>query len=381
MDFSISPELEEFRNKVRSFALREFTEELKHKHDDEESYPEEIRKKVFKEGLVDVSKPWEMLITMEEFCRVDPGLGLSSIVSLFGNEILMFHGSDYQREKYLEKVWKGDLISGFAVTEPNAGSDVAGISSYMKNNGDGTWLLNGGKMFITNGTIADIFLTLVRSSPVDVAKKHHGLSMVIVEKNMKGFSANKIKGKMGVRATNTGELSFDNVVIPESNIVGEIGKGFYYVMEFFNISRIYVAAQAVGIAQGALDYILNYVAVNKKTGNDMADKELTSFLIAEVTTRVEAARLLTYRAASLLFKFTPDPVATSIAKYYAAETATYATEKAMELLGIDGVTTDLERLYRDAKITEIWEGTSEIEKLTIARMLIKNKIKEVEQHA
>ncbi len=347
----------------------------------EESYPEEIRKKVFKEGLVDVSKPWEMLITMEEFCRVDPGLGLSSIVSLFGNEILMFHGSDYQREKYLEKVWKGDLISGFAVTEPNAGSDVAGISSYMKNNGDGTWLLNGGKMFITNGTIADIFLTLVRSSPVDVAKKHHGLSMVIVEKNMKGFSANKIKGKMGVRATNTGELSFDNVVIPESNIVGEIGKGFYYVMEFFNISRIYVAAQAVGIAQGALDYILNYVAVNKKTGNDMADKELTSFLIAEVTTRVEAARLLTYRAASLLFKFTPDPVATSIAKYYAAETATYATEKAMELLGIDGVTTDLERLYRDAKITEIWEGTSEIEKLTIARMLIKNKIKEVEQHA
>lgn len=369
MDFELPDEVKAVKAKAREFALREFTKEIAARYDREEKYPDDIRKKAFSEGFLDMSNPWGLLVTMEEFCRVDPGIGLSCIVPAFGSEVLMLFGNDQQRKKYLEPVMRGEKISGFAITDSGAGSDVAGIGATLRKSEDGSYLLNGQKIFITNGSIADHFYLLARSSPAPEEKRHRGLSMVVVESSMPGFKANQLKGKLGMRATNTAELTFNDVKIPAENLIGEENRAFYYVMTFFNISRIYVASQALGIAQGAFDRLKDYIAALRKENNALVSSESAQFLVAEVASRIEAARLLTYMAASYLFNYNPDPVITSMAKYYAAETATYAVTRILEFMGVDGVASDLERLYRDAKIMEIWEGTSEVEKLVIARML------------
>lgn len=367
LDFNLPEDAEEVRQKARKFANDEFKDEIAAKYDSEEHYPYELRKKAFDAGLVRIDNPWGVLLTMEEFCRVDPGLGLSILASVFGSEMLLLYGNDEQKQKYLEPVLKGSKISGVAVTEPGAGSDVAGISSRL-DQADGELVLNGQKMFITNGTIADFFYVLARTSPPpSKEKRHHGMSLMLVEREWPGVSVNKLKGKLGMRATDTAEIKFEGVKVPRENIVGETGKGFYYVMTFFNISRVYVAAQSVGIAQGALDELLNYI----KNGGPRANEESTQFVLAESASKIEAARLLTYRAASLVFQFNPDPALTSMAKYFSAEVANAVTDSALEIMGQRAMLTRLERLYRDSKITEIWEGTSEIEKLVIARTLVK----------
>ena len=367
--YSLPEGYEEIRSRAREFALREFTEEVSRRYDESEEYPDEIRRKVFSAGFLDMADPWKVLIAMEEFCRVDPGLGLSAIASMFGSEILMLFGSDEQKERYLAPVLKGEKISGFAVTEPSAGSDVAGIKSRMERTPDGDYVLNGEKMFITNGTVADHYYLLARTSPPESPdKRHHGLSLAIVERRWPGVSPTKLRGKLGMRSTDTAEIKFENVRIPKENLVGEEGKGFYYVMTFFNISRIYVAAQAVGVAQGMLDLYLDYVLSSPSPPSEGAQ-----FVLAEGATKVEAARLMTYRAASLIFQFNPDPALTSMAKYYAAEVANELAQKIMGIVGEDGLRGRLEKLYRDAKITEIWEGTSEIEKLVIYRQLSKRR--------
>ena len=366
LDFSLPKDAEEIRQRAIKFAREEFREDLASKHDAEELYPHELRKKAFEAGLVRIDNPWGMLLTMEEFCRVDPGLGISVLASVFGSELLLLYGTDKQRQKYLEPVLNGSKVSAVAVTEPVAGSDVAGITSKMDQEPDGSFLLNGQKMFITNGTIADFYYVLARTSPPpSKEKRHHGMSVAIVERPWPGVSVNKLKGKLGMRATDTAEIKFENVRVPRENILGEIGKGFYYIMTFFNISRVYVAAQSVGIAQGALDELLSYI---RETGSN---EESLQFILAEAASKIEAARLLTYKAASLVFQFNPDPALTSMAKYFSAEVANFVTESVMEYMGHRGLLTKLERFYRDSKITEIWEGTSEIEKLVIARTLIK----------
>jgi Acyl-CoA dehydrogenases len=377
---SLPIEVEEIRKKARKFALENFKDDIAMKYDTEEKFPFELWKKAFSEGLINFSNPWVMLVTLEEFCRVDPSLGIATLIPTFGSEILMLFGNDEQKKKYLEPVLKGERISGVAITEPVAGSDVAGIQTKLEKDQSGNWILNGQKIFISNGTIADHLYVLARSSqPPSFEKRHHGLTLVIVEKKMKGFSSSQLKGKLGVRATNTAELRFENVVIPPENIIGEIGKGFYYIMVFFNISRVYVATQAIGLAQGVLDELLDYLVTAKKESNPIADYESSLFLLAEIATRIEAARSLTYKAADLVFKFTPDPILTSMAKYYASEVANFAAEKSLEFIGNDAMISKLERFYRDAKIMEIWEGATEIEKLVISRMLIKNRMEKNEQ--
>ncbi len=367
MDFELPKEIEEQRKKVREFALSEFTEERKRKYDEQEKFPFEIMYAARDKGLIADINPWSLLVTIEELCRADPGLGIASITWTFGSETLMLFGSEEQKKKYLEPVLRGEKIMGFAVTEPVAGSDVAGIATRIEKDGE-NWILNGSKMFITNGSIADFLLVLVRSGPPpSETKRHHNMSMAIVETKWPGVTANKLYGKMGVRATDTAEIIFDHVKVPNENILGEPGKGFYYVMTFFDISRVYIAAQSIGIAEGALDLISEKIKKDPTFGN----KESIQFAIAEISTRVEAARLLAYKAASYLFQFKPDPVLTSMAKYYAADTATFAAEKALEITGMDGAITSLERMFRDAKIMEIWEGSTEIEKLVIYRQLMK----------
>lgn len=368
MDFDLPEDIAQHREKVREFALKEFTPELARKHDIEEKFPDSLRKAAFDNGIVDFSSPWKSLVAIEELCRVDPGLGISVTVPYFGAETIMLFGSDLLKEKYLARVNAGKAIMGLAVTEPGGGSDVAGLKTEAKKVDD-RYILNGSKMFITNGSIADFFVMLVRTSKPD-DKRHHGLSVMVVESRSKGFTANKLKGKLGVRATDTAELVLNNVEVPAENLVGEEGKGFYYIMTFFNISRIFVAAQGLGVAQGCLDRTLEILRNRKDEYRGM---EEVNFAIAEMATRIEASRLLTYKAASYLFQFKPKPEITSMAKAYASETAVFCAEKALELTGLEGITGDLERYFRDAKILEIWEGTSEVEKLVISRFLTKEE--------
>jgi acyl-CoA dehydrogenase len=369
MDFELDKELIEYRSKVREFSLKEFGSKVASTFDMEEKYPGELRKKSMKEGIIDFASPWKTMIGIEEMCRVDPGMGIAVTVPYFGAEILMLHGSDYLKENYLAKVVAGEKMMGLGVTESGGGSDVAGLKTAARKE-NGNYVINGSKMFITNGTIADFFVMLVRTSPTDdPSKRHRGLSVVVVERKFKGFSSNKLTGKLGVRATNTGELILSEVHVPTENLVGEEGKGFYYIMEFFNISRIFVAAQSVGIAQGALDRTIEYLKNAEKRGEYVGEER--KFKLAEMATRVEAARLLMYKAATFLFNYNPNPTLTSMAKGYASETAAFAAEIAMEITGQTGLNTELERFFRDSKIMEIWEGTTEVEKIVISRMMLK----------
>jgi acyl-CoA dehydrogenase len=371
MDFELSDDIKEAVVKAKEFANKYFTEEVAEKSDFNEEFPTEIVAISKKEKVLDFSNPWKVLVTIEELVRRDPGLGISVTISAFGAEIFMFFGNDAQKEKYMNPVFAGKRTLGLGVTEAGGGSDVAGIKCEARLDGD-SYVLNGGKMFISNGQIADHFLVLARTSPPpSPEKKHKGLSVFVVDSKSPGFAINKLHGKLGVRATNTAELIFDNVRVPKEDMVGEEGKGFYYIMTFFNISRIYVAAQGLGIAHGALDRLLEY---SKKYAPVSETGELSENLqlaIAEIATRVEATRNITYKAASYLFKFTPNPIVTSMAKFYAAESAVFATKRAIELMSLHGLTSDLERFFRDAKILDIWEGTTEVEKLIITRMMLK----------
>ena len=369
MDFDFPEEAQAARKKAREFALREFTPAIAKESDELETFRDEIRKKMFAENIIDVNSPWSLVVAIEETCRVDPGNAIASTASMFGAEILMLFGSEEQKEKFLLPTQRGEKIMGLAVTEPGGGSDVAGLKTKAERRGD-KLILNGSKMFITNGTTADFYLMLVRTSTPD-EKKHHGLSVVIVEANTPGFTRNKLVGKLGVRATSTAELILDNVEIPADRIVGEEGKGFYYVMTFFNISRVYVAAQSIGIAQGCMDRTLEYLkALKGKEKEEILED--TQFSVVDVATRIEASRLLTYKAASYLFQFKPNPALTSMAKSYASETAVIAAQKALEITSAYGMNSDIERFFRDSKIMEIWEGTSEIEKLIIYRSMEKS---------
>ena len=369
MDFDFPEDIVIARQKASDFAKKEIKPADARVYDKQEKFPDDLRKKAFELGIVDYTNPWSMLVTIEELCRADAGMGIAATVSLFGAEVIMLFGSDEQKQKYLGSVQTGKKIMGLAVTESGGGSDVAGIKTTAKREGD-KFIVNGSKMFITNGSIADFFVMLARTSSPD-GKRHHGLSTIVVEADLPGFTKNKLSGKLGVRATNTAELILSNVEVPAGNLIGEEGKGFYYIMTFFNISRAYVAAQAIGIAQGALDRILSHLGNLAKSGRSEEITEEIQFLVADIATRVEASRLLTYKAASFLFQFKPNPTLTSMAKAYASETAVFATEKALEITGVSGITGDLERFFRDAKIMEIWEGTSEIEKLIISRNLLK----------
>ena len=369
MDFDFPEEAQAARKKVREFALREFTPAIAKESDELETFRDDIRKKMVAENIIDVNNPWSLVVAIEETCRVDPGNAIASTASMFGAEILMLFGSEEQKEKFLGPVQRGEKIMGLAVTEPGGGSDVAGLKTKAERRGD-KLILNGSKMFITNGTTADFYLMLVRTSTPD-EKKHHGLSVVIVEANTPGFTRNKLTGKLGVRATSTAELILDNVEIPADRIVGEEGKGFYYVMTFFNISRVYVAAQSIGIAQGCMDRTLEYLKLLKEKENGQILEDI-QFFVVDVATRIEASRLLTYKAASYLFQFKPNPALTSMAKSYASETAVIAAQKALEITSAYGINSDIERFFRDSKIMEIWEGTSEIEKLIIYRSMEKS---------
>ena len=310
----------------------------------------------------------ESCIVVEEFSAVNMGLGEALLATTFGSDILVRYGSEEQREKWLPKLAKGEVIMGMANTEPDAGSDAANIKTRAVLDGD-EWVINGTKQFITNGSIADFLLVTARTRDIEPKAKHRGISYFIVETNREGFKATKIRGKMGIRASDTAEISLNNVRVPKENLVGEEGKGFYYMMELFDITRPWTGAQAVGCARGALKVTVEYVKQRRVFDVPIASFQYVQFKLAELATKVEAARTLVYRAASLVDQGRLDPVLSSMAKWYAGEVAVETCNWCLQFHGGYGYIDEypINQFYRDAKISEIYEGAKEIEKLIIAR--------------
>jgi len=375
MNFQLTKEQEFVRKMVREFAINE-VEPIAAEIDAEHRFPEETVEKMAKYGLLGVPFPKEYggaggdqisyAITVEELSRVCGSTGVicSAHTSLCGWPIYNW-GTEEQKQKYLPDVLSGRKLGAFGLTEPNAGTDAAGQQTKAIDMGD-HWLLNGAKVFITNGGYADIFVVMAMT---DKSKgTRGGISAFIIEKGDEGFSIGKTEDKMGICASSTTELIMVNCKIPKDRIMGKVGDGFKIAMSTLDGGRIGIASQALGIAQGAFDATVTYMKARKQFGKKLSQMQALQFDIAEMRTRIEASRLLIYQAADMKEKHLPYGIYSAMAKLYAAETAMYVTTKAVQLHGGYGYTKDypVERMMRDAKITEIYEGTSEVQKIVIA---------------
>lgn len=311
-------------------------------------------------------------VVVEEIAKVDATAAIILAVQELGLLPILLGGSEEQKQKYLPGFGTGELIAAFGLTEPEAGSDVSSLKMKAVRKGD-KYVLNGTKVFITNGGIADVYSIFAVTDP---EAKHRGISAFIVEKDTPGFSIGKIEDKMGIRGSQTAELIFENCEVPVENLIGQEGDGFKLAMMTLDRTRPGVAAQAVGIAQGAFDYAVQYVQDRKQFGKPLAAFQGLQFMLADMATQIESARQLLYKAASLIEAEGKDGKISpyinryaAMAKLHAAETAMKVTTDAVQILGGYGYIKDhpVERMMRDAKITQIYEGTSQIQKIVIAR--------------
>ena len=380
MEFKLDKEEEAIQKAAREFAKGEFDKEIALEHERNHTFPTEIWKKACKLGFMGIHYPekyggqeygvFENILVVEEFCRQDSGIGVALSLADFSSEIILRFANDQQKEKYLIPLTKGEAISSGGFTEPDHGSDITFMDTTAVKKGD-DYIINGVKTFITNGTIADFTMVLCQTDP-DAKPTYRGQSVIIVEKGTPGYSTADVGEKMGIKMTSTAELSFNDVRVPVSNLVGQENKGFYHVLEFFDESRIEIAAQALGIAQGAFDRALAYCKERTQFGKKLAQFQVTQHKLADMAAKIELASLIVYKSAWNFDQGRIDPKLTSIAKMYAARTAVEIADEAIQLLGGYGymLEYEVERFYRDAKITEIYEGTKEIQKNTIASSLL-----------
>ncbi|BCU66871.1 acyl-CoA dehydrogenase [Sulfolobales archaeon HS-7] len=375
---TVSEDHELFRRSVREFLERDVMPYVE-KGEREGTIPEEVLQSINQMGLTGISIPKEyggqggdMLSTViltEEITRVWPSLAARlGIVSLFSIPILL-HGTEEQKKRYIPPVAKGEKTPALANTEPTGGSDVAGMKSLAKRIND-HYVINGRKIFITNGGIADYYVVTARTSPPG-DKRWKGISMFIVEREMPGV---KVVGRietMGLKSSNTAELAFEEVKVPAENLIGEEGMGFMYAMETFDGSRPGVAAQGLGVAQAAVEKMASYAIQRSAFDAPLISYQMVQEKIAESLTEISAARLLTYWAATLHDKGRKDEaiIASSMAKYFATEVAEKIVLRAISIHGGYGVTTStgVERLLRDIEIMKIYEGANDIQKLVIIR--------------
>ncbi|MCK4933227.1 acyl-CoA dehydrogenase family protein [Candidatus Bathyarchaeota archaeon] len=382
MNFELNEEQQAIKRAAKEFSEKEFTPELALELDQKEEFPMELFKKAAKLGFTGMRFPEtyggqgyglvEDSIVVEEMCRVDPGIGAAlSLANLMLPDILLNHGTEKQKEKYIPPLAKGEAIASAAFTEPEHGSDLSRMDTTAIKEGD-EWIINGSKEFITNAPNADYIVILCQSDQ-NISPSHRGQSLFLVDKEVPGLEATKLHGKMGIRPCTTGSLALCDVRVPEENLVGELNKGFYYALELFNGTRITVAAQAVGMAQGAFEKAFQYAKKRKQFGAPIIKFQGISFKLATMAIKIEAARLLTYKSAWLYDQGKASPMATSMAKAYAGKMAMEVTDEAMHVYGGYGYLADyhLERFHRCAKITEIYEGTTEMQKLTILNYLTK----------
>ena len=379
MDFSYTKQEELFLQMIREFAEKE-VKPLAAEVDEEERFPCETVEKMAKIGLMGIPVPKQYGgaggtnlmygMAVEELSRVcaTTGVILSAHTSLCVAPI-MENGTEEQKQKYLPKLASGEWIGAFGLTEPNAGTDAAGQQTTAVLDGD-EWVLNGSKIFITNGSYAHVFIVIAMT---DKSLGTKGISAFIVEKTDPGFSIGKKEKKMGIRGSATTELIFEECRIPKDRQLGQLGKGFGLAMKTLDGGRIGIASQALGIAQGAMDETVKYTKERKQFGRSIAQFQNTQFQMADLKTKVEAARLLVRSAAWKKDKGLPYSADAAMAKLFAAETAMEVTTKAVQFHGGYGYTREypVERMMRDAKITEIYEGTSEVQRMVIAGHLFK----------
>ena len=374
MNFGLTREQELVRQMVREFAVNE-VKPIAAEIDETERFPMENVKKMAELGMMGIPFPKELggaggdvlsyIITVEELSKVcgTTGVIVSAHTSLCAS-LLYENGTPAQKEKYLIPLAKGEKIGAFGLTEPGAGTDAAGQQTTAVLDGD-NYILNGSKIFITNGGVADTFIVFAMT---DKSQGTRGISAFIVEKDFPGFSIGKKEDKLGIRASSTTELIFENCVVPKENLIGKEGKGFGIAMKTLDGGRIGIAAQALGIAEGAYEEAVKYMKERKQFGRPLSAFQGLQWMIAEMETKIEAAKLLVYKAAWLKQNKMPYSVDAAKAKLFAAEVAMDVTTKAVQIHGGYGYTKEypVERMMRDAKITEIYEGTSEVQKMVIA---------------
>jgi butyryl-CoA dehydrogenase len=379
MNFQLSEEHVMIRKMVRDFANNEVAPTAAER-DEEERFDRAMFDHMAELGLTGIPWPEEYggigsdylayCIAVEELSRVDASAGvvLSAHTSLAGWPVYTF-GTEEQKQKYLRPMAEGTKIGAYGLTEAGSGSDAGGMKTTAREDGD-HYVLNGSKIFITNGGIADIYIVFAVTDPTS---KHKGTTAFIVEKDFEGFSVGKKEKKLGIRSSPTTEIIFDNCRVPKENVLGELGQGFKIAMQTLDGGRNGIAAQAVGIAQGAMDAAVGYAKEREQFGKPIAANQGVSFKLADMATSIEASRLLTYQAAWLESNKLPYSKESAMAKLMAGDTAMKVTVEAVQVFGGYGYTKDypVERFMRDAKITQIYEGTQEIQRLVISRMVTK----------
>ncbi len=380
MEFRLNKEQEAIQKAAREFAKGEFDKEIALEHERAHTFPSEIWKKACELGFMGIHFPeeyggqeygiFENALVVEEFCRQDSGIGIALSLADFSSEIILRFGSEQQKEKYLIPITEGKAISSGGFTEPDHGSDITLMDTTAVRRSD-EYVINGVKTFITNGTIGDFVIVLCQTDP-QAKPTYRGQSVIIVEKETPGYTTADVGEKMGIKMSPTGELSFNDVRVPVSNLLGQENRGFYHVLEFFDESRIEIGAQALGIAQGAFDRALAYTRERTQFGKKLAEFQATQHKLADMAAKIETARLIVNKSAWNFDQGNIDPKLTSIAKMYAARVAVEVADEAIQLFGGYGymLEYEVERFYRDARITEIYEGTREIQKNTIASALL-----------
>jgi alkylation response protein AidB-like acyl-CoA dehydrogenase len=379
MDFQLAEHHDLLRKTVRSFARAEVAPKAQ-AWDKEERFPKEIVPRLAELGLLGIRIPEEYggsgldvtsyAICVEEIARIDGSLALTvaSHNGLGTGHILTF-GSEEQKRRYLPKAAKGEWLAAWALTEPGSGSDSAGLATTARRDGD-DWVINGTKMFITQGSVGGFCVVLARTNPS--APKQKGITAFVVEHGTKGFAASKHLEKLGCRSSDTVELTFEDVRVKDSQRVGEVDRGFTDTMQILDRGRISIAAMALGLGLGALDMALVYAKDRKQFGKSIADFQAIQWMLADSKTELDAASLLTYRAAWLADQGKRCSQEASMAKLFASEAATRACNRSLQVHGGYGYTREfnVERHLRDAKICEIGEGTSEVQRMVIAKHLL-----------
>lgn len=381
MNFELTEEQEEIRQAVREFAEKEFTPELAREYDTKEEFPFELYIKAAKLGFVGLNFDeeyggqgyglMEVILMIEELCRADSTLGTAIMIGAFGSDMIHMYGTEEQMSKYLPKIASGEWIASGAFTEPARGSDITMMDTTASKYDDG-YVINGTKTLISNAPIADFAIVLCQTNP---GVEHRGESLLIVDKGTEGFDATKIEGKLGIRASVLGEYSFSDVKVSLDALVGVENMGFYHTLEFLDVGRVAVAAQTVGMAQGALERAIGYAKERTQFNRPLTDFQVIQHKIADIATQIEAARLMTYKAAWLVDQGRIIPKWSCMAKNFASVAAGRTVSEALQIFGGYGYIAeyDIERIYRDVRITELYEGTTEIQKNMVARFVIRGE--------
>ena len=377
MNFEITEEQAMIRDTIKDFAQKEVAP-VSRDNNRHERFPSDLIKKLGEMGVLGLSLPSEYggggadhisyCIMLEELGRVDLGVAVTVSVHLsLGGKTILQWGTEEQKQKYLPRIASGEILACLATTEPNVGSDISSIETSAVLQGD-EWVLNGTKTWISNGGVADVATIIVQT---DKRLGSKGLTAFIIERGTKGFSSKDLHNKLGIRSSNTAELVLEDCRVPQSNMLGPVGKGMSVALSAFDNARLGVAARTVGVAQACIDASVSYAQTRKQFGKPIGSFQLIQELIADMTVETEAARLLVYRAAALKDKGNPATIETSMAKYYSSEIALKAANNAIQIHGSYGYSDEypVERYFRDVRVSCILEGTSQIHKLIIGRAM------------